>query len=235
VWKAGAPALDILAPDIYLPDFAAIAALYQRSGTPLFVPESTSGVGGAANAFYAIGQRRAIGFSPFGIERVGTDAADSPIAKAYAVLRQLAPLILQHQAKGTIAGVWLTKEHAADTLRLGDYTLTATLRQGRRGAQAATRAYGLVMAVGPDEYVVAGSDLQVAFSPATAGPPVAGLASVEEGTFMDGRWVPGRTLNGDEVMISYDMSANAAAHRTGTGLKFSSDPSIQRVRLYRFQ
>ena len=50
-----------------------------------------------------------------------------------------------------------------------------------------------------------------------------------------GRWVPGRTLNGDEVMISYDMAANAAAHRTGTGLKFMADPAIQRVRLYRFQ
>jgi hypothetical protein len=235
VWKAGAPALDILAPDIYLPDFPGITALYQRSGTPLFVPESTSGAGGAANAFFAIGQRRAIGYSPFGIERVGTDVAGSPIAKAYAVLGQLAPLILQHQAKGTIAGIWLSRENPADTIRLGDYNLTATVRAGRRGADAPTRGYGLVLAVGPDEYIVAGSDLQVAFSPATAGPPVAGLASVEEGTFVDGRWVPGRTLNGDEVMISYDMAANAAAHRTGTGLNFTADPSIRRVRLYRFQ
>jgi hypothetical protein len=235
IWKAGAPAIDILAPDVYLPDFPGITALYQRSGTPLLVPESTSGAAGAANAFFAIGQRRAIGFSPFGIERVGPDAADSPIAKAYAVLGQLAPLILQGQAKGTIAGIWLTGANAADTLRLGDYTLTATVRPGRRGAEAAARGYGLVMAVGPDEYIVAGSDLQVAFAPATAGPPIAGLASVEEGTFVDGRWVPGRILNGDEVMISYDMAANAAAHRTGTGLKFMTDPSIQRVRLYRFR
>jgi hypothetical protein len=235
IWKAGAPALDILAPDIYLPDFPGITALYQRSGTPLFVPESTSGAGGAANAFFAIGQRRAIGFSPFGIERVGADPASSPIAKAYAVLGQLAPLIVQSQAKGTIAGIWLSRENPADTIRLGDYTLTATVRPARRGADAPTRGYGLVIATGPDEYLVAGSDLQVAFSPATAGPPVAGLASVEEGTFVAGRWVPGRTLNGDEVMISYDMAANAAAHRTGTGLKFTEDPTIQRVRLYRFQ
>ncbi len=235
IWKAGAPALDILAPDIYLPDFPGITALYQRSGTPLFVPESTSGASGAANAFFAIGQRGAIGFSPFGIERVGGDAAGSPIAKAYAVLGRLAPLVLQSQAKGTIAGIWLSRESPADTLRLGDYTLTATLRQPRRGADAPTRGYGLVIAMGPDEYLVAGSDLQVAFSPATPGPAVAGLASVEEGTFVDGRWVPGRTLNGDEVMISYDMAANAAAHRTGTGLKFTDGPTIQRVRLYRFQ
>jgi hypothetical protein len=235
IWKAGAPTIDILAPDIYLPDFPTIAALYRRSGTPLFVPESTSGAGGAANAFFAFGQLGAIGFSPFGIERVGAGAADSPIAKAYEVLDQLAPLILQSQAKGSIAGIWLTSANAADTVRLGDFTLTASLRPGRRGAEAPGRGYGLAIALGPDEYIVAGSDLQIAFSPATAGPPIAGLASVEEGRFIDGRWVPGRTLNGDEVMISYDMAANAAAHQTGTGLRFSSDPGIQRVRLYRFQ
>jgi hypothetical protein len=31
------------------------------------------------------------------------------------------------------------------------------------------------------------------------------------------------------------MAANAAAHRTGTGLRFTADPGIQRVRLYRFR
>jgi hypothetical protein len=236
IWKAAGPSIDILAPDIYLPVFPGIAALYQRSGTPLFVPESTSGVAGAANAFYAIGQRAAIGYSPFGIERVAGDAASTPIAKAYSVLGQLAPLILDSQSKGTVAGVWLNRDHPEEKIRLGDYLVTASLRRGRRAADAAAeRGYGLIMATGPSEYTVAGSDVQITFAPATAGPPVAGLATVEEVAFVDGRWVPGRQLSGDEIMISYDMAANAAAHQTGTGLKFTADPGIQRVKLYRYE
>ena len=76
---------------------------------------------------------------------------------------------------------------------------------------------------------------QVTFAPATEGPGIAGLARVEEGVFDDGVWVPGRLLSGDETMLSYDMAANAAARRTGTGLRFASDPSILRVRLYRYE
>jgi hypothetical protein len=65
-WRAGAPQIDILAPDIYLTNFAEIATMYSRNGNPLFIPETR---GDAANAFYAIGQLNAQMFSPFGIER----------------------------------------------------------------------------------------------------------------------------------------------------------------------
>ena len=52
VWQQGAPGIDIIAPDIYLPDFAEWCARYDRSGNPLWIPETR---GDAANAFYAIG------------------------------------------------------------------------------------------------------------------------------------------------------------------------------------
>jgi hypothetical protein len=84
IWRAGAPQIDLLCPDIYLPDFTAIAARYSRSGNPLFVPESASDTRGAANAFFAIGQQRAIGYSPFGIDNIsqlmrsGPDAPGPP-------------------------------------------------------------------------------------------------------------------------------------------------------------
>ena len=44
VWRAGAPHIDISAPDIYGSDFAACCAKYTRSGNPLFIPE-TRGMG----------------------------------------------------------------------------------------------------------------------------------------------------------------------------------------------
>ena len=39
-WKAGAPSLDLLAPDIYYPDFVTWCDRYARPGNPLFIPEA---------------------------------------------------------------------------------------------------------------------------------------------------------------------------------------------------
>ena len=44
----------------------------------------------------------------------------------------------------------------------------------------------------------AGSGFRVKFSPASAGPPNAGVGYIEEGSYANGAWVPGRRLNGDE-------------------------------------
>ena len=53
--------------------------------------------------------------------------------------------------------------------------------------------------MGPDECLAAGSGpVEVTFSPNTPGAPIAGILSIDEGTYVDGRWVPGRRLNGDE-------------------------------------
>ena len=233
VWQAGAPHVDILAPDIHLPDTPGILASYSRNGNPVFIPESSAGVSGSANAFYAFGQYGAIGYSPFGIEDQAD--ADSPISKAYAVLSEMAPLILKHQAAGTIAGAWLTKERPTQDVSLGDYTLHFALRRGFRATVFPDSGYALVLATGPNEYTVAGSDVQVTFSPNTPGAPVVGLATVQEGTFQDGRWVPGRLLNGDETQLRYDLSVAAGENQSGTGLSFAGNgPTIQHVQLYRY-
>jgi hypothetical protein len=56
----------------------------------------------------------------------------------------------------------------------------------------------IFIAAGPDEYFAAGSGVSVTFTPNTPGLPLAGLATVEDGRFVDGRWVPGRRLAGDD-------------------------------------
>jgi hypothetical protein len=234
-WRAGAPKIDILAPDIYLPDFPGILKMYSRSGNPVFIPESRAGAGGAANAFFAFGQFGAIGYSPFGIE--AQEGENGMIPKAYAMLGQLAPLILEHQAKGSIAGVWLTREKPSEKVSLGNYTLNVELRKQRRSpASLPDLGYAICLAIGPDEYVVSGSDVQVTFTPNTPGSPIVGLLSVEEGAFKDGKWIPGRRLNGDEVQLRYDLSVAAAENQPGTGLRFPAGaPGIQRVKLYRYR
>ena len=115
-WRAGAPQIDVLAPDIYLANFAEIAAMYSRNGNPLFIPETR---GDAANAFYAIGQLNAQMFSPFGIERQA--GADSPLAAAYGVLHQLTPLIMEHQTNGTMKAVMMEPGTGSQKVQLGNY------------------------------------------------------------------------------------------------------------------
>jgi hypothetical protein len=75
--------------------------------------------------------------------------------------------------------------------------------------------------IGPDEFLGAGKGFRVSITP-HSGPRV-GIASVDEGTFDGGKWVPGRRLNGDE-------------NDQGQGWRFGSRQlSIEKVKLYRFE
>ena len=104
VWRAGAPRIDILGVDAY-GEFAEPYAKYNRSGNPLFVPESRGGPEGAARVLYAFGRHDAIGFSSSGID--GPMTPDNDLMSSYDLIAQLAPLIAEHQGKGTMSAVLL--------------------------------------------------------------------------------------------------------------------------------
>jgi hypothetical protein len=251
VWKAGAPSIDLNAPDIYLPNFDEIAGQFHRPDNALFVPESTSDVHGVANAFYAIGAHDALGYSPFGIDDTarllnnrldsglpGTgDVAYTALAQGYAVLGNLAPVILAHQAGGTIGAVWLNSAQSSQQIGLGDYTITCELRRSTRDQSVqAELGYALVMADGADTFIAAGSDVQLTFRPRTPGPPIAGIGDAELGSFVDGKWVATRKVNGDDILLNYDLAGQSQLNQSGSGLRFlSGAPVIQRVHLYRYQ
>jgi hypothetical protein len=76
----------------------------------------------------------------------------------------------------------------------------------------------------------------VTFLPNTPGPPIAGLAQVQAGRYEHGSWVPGRWLNGDDVLLNYKLAEAAATNQSGSGLRFPpGGPTIQKVSLYRYQ
>lgn len=225
IWRAGAPAIDLIAPDIYMPDFEWICGQYHRNGNPLFIPETRGGAVGAARVFWSTGRFDAMGFSPFGIDS-SNPAETAPLTQSYSVLSQLAPLILQHQGGGTMTGLLVTTNEPVQSVALGDYLVEARLGGGRRGP-APESAGAIVIATGPDEFMVAGKGIDIFFKPKTPGElPNVAIDFVDEGTFQNGRWIPGRRLNGDEVHTStFD----------GTGLRLNGpQPSIQRVKLYRY-
>jgi hypothetical protein len=203
IWRAGAPAIDFLSPDIYFPDFTHWCKMYHRSGNPLFIPEADRNAGCAQNVFYAIGAHDAFGFSPFSIESI-ENPENAPIGKSYDILRQLTPLILAQQGRGTMAGVLLDKENQIQEITLNNYKLTAShdytwkYSGGDKTAAVWPKAAGIVIATGPDEFVIAGTGVIVTFAPAGQTKAQAGIVSIDEGIYSDGKWIPGRRLNGDE-------------------------------------
>jgi Domain of unknown function (DUF5597) len=218
----------------------------------LFIPETRREDDGPRNVFYAIGEHDAIGVSPFGVDSLAA-AEGAPLARSYNLLGQLAPLILAHQGKGEMAGFVLSQEHPLTTRRLGGYELEISLDQ--TFSYGADGGSGLVIAVAPDEFVGAGYGFRVAFRPATPGaaladspaladrpaladgPALAGIASVDEGVYEDGQWVPDRRLNGDETSGGshwrfplYDLNL----HVSGMYL-LSAGSGISRCRVYRYK
>jgi hypothetical protein len=275
IWRAGAPHLDMLCPDIYATNFNEWAGLFSRSGNPLFVPESAGDIHGAANAFYGIGQYRAVGYSTMGVgelqrltafrasdagPQIPTDVESLPLPQAYATLTQLAPLVLEHQTKGTIAGAWLNKDNPNTEIKLGGYILHVALwGWGSRGVSdvpighGATTlkaldvvpdltGYGIFMATGPDEFLMAGDNAQIVFSPDTPGPEFVGLAEQEAGRFENGKWVHIRYLAGDDSTLRRDFANAVAEGQSGFGVRLFAQPhlsfaerAIQRVKVYRYK
>lgn len=233
VWKAGAPSLDFLAPDIYFPNFVDLATRFRRADNALFVPEANNSDKPEvpANAFYAFGKLDALGFSPFSIESI-TDRLPNPLADAYAVLRQLSPAILSAQGLGRMSGFKprvLEDETVIDlpvTEAIGDYRFTVSFIDPwlPESEQRTATHGGLIIQTGPEDYLIAGQGITVTVKPVGAGPPLAGIDQAWEGAFdAQGRWVAGRLLNGDQT--------HQGRHLRLAPAKFQ----IQRVRFYRYR
>lgn len=56
IWRAAAPSIDFISPDIYIDEFTWVCKEYTRSGNPLFIPETRGGTVGAARALYVFGE-----------------------------------------------------------------------------------------------------------------------------------------------------------------------------------
>ena len=233
VWRAGAPSIDFLAPDIYFTAFVEWARRYTRSGNPLFIPEALRSREASVNGLYAFGALDAIGFSPFGIESIA-DAAAKELAASYGLVAQLEPWILSLQGQGKMAGLLSEgpEQRQPQELSFGDYVLRTTFERGAppsladgvlpadRPAGPPPPSGGLVLSTAPDEFIVGGTAVTVTFASSQA--RRIGILSAEEGRVVAGKWENIRWLSGDE---------------THQGRHIRLPPgrfSLQRVRLYAY-
>jgi hypothetical protein len=195
VWRAAGTAIDIYSPDLYATNFEEWSQRYHREGNPLYMPETRGEEAGAANVYYALGEEAGLGFSPFAIESEASNK--DPLGESYATIAKLAPMILDHQALGEIHGFVLSREHRSVEFTMGDYVLHVSLDNSFDGP--AENGYGLIMRMaGGDKFLGAGKGFRVTFTPYPRGGQHVGIAYVEEGDLKNGKWIPGRRMNGDE-------------------------------------
>jgi hypothetical protein len=225
VWKIAAPGIDFLAPDVYFRNFAEWCAKYDRPGNPLFVPE-VSNEQSVANAFFVFARHNAMGYSPFSIESL-RDPDRNQVSQGYDVLGQLEPMILEHQGKGTMSGVLLDSADQNEHVQFGQYLITFkheyTWPYAARRPEGPQRAGGLIIMTAPGEFLIAGSGIIVTFESIEGGGARAGILSMDEGRFEEGKWISGRRMNGDQD--------HQGRHLHLPGGVFE----IQRVKLYTYQ
>ena len=218
VWQVGAPNLNLLAPDLYASNFQERCELYTRQGNTLFIPEMNSREGGAENMFYAIGTKNALGTSPFGIDRM---TPDSPVAKSYALLSQIARQILEHRGQDQVIGFVLDQQHPQVEKIMGGCKVEISLDE--IFGHTAQQGHGIVIATGDGHFLGAGQGFRVLFQPLHTPGERIGINLVQEGKFEDGKWVGGRYLNGDET-------------DQGRSWRFAFwAPSISKCSVYRFK
>jgi beta-galactosidase GanA len=243
VWKAAAPHIDLVAPDIYNHDereMAQILSYYDRPDNALFVPE----LGNApdqARYVWAILGRGAIGVAPFGTDATGYSnyplGAKNPadlgaFASKYAAFADGAGQWARNAAAGQIWGVAKGSDSADRSTVFGRWRATVSFEQWEFGERDwtwiksdphPTRGLpvggAIVAQLGPDEFLVAGSDARVRISLAAAAPGEnAAVARVEEGTFDSaGHWTMTRVWNGDQTDYGLNFTGHSVLLRVKMG------------------
>ncbi len=236
IWKATAPDIDLIAPDVYMSQYAQyekVLDAYGRKDNAMFVPETGNAAAYPRYFFAALGHG-AIGWSPFGLDLtgyanapLGAPAVDDKLIDQFALDYEIAgPMdreIARLNFNGKLQAVAEDPAVHAQTLVFGPWT--ATVAYGLRMFGRASNAPGnadptgraLVAQLGPDEFLVTGVTARVDFRPTdTASGKRREFVRVEEGTYVDGKWKSLRIWNGDQ---------------TDYGLNFTTAPQVLRVTL----
>jgi Domain of unknown function (DUF5597) len=226
VWRAGAPAIDFIAPDIYATgEWRYICDTYTQSGNPLFIPEARAGLHTTYRAFFTFGKYNTQLFAPFGIDgnegNEATTAAElAQLKEAYSVLKQLSPLIIKSQGTNNLSGLMVDQNSRVDSVIIGDYKIRGRLGRRFGGAEVAgfdifgtapgsgvsqapqeQLGTAIIISTAPGEYIISGRNMSIDISAANGLSNVSFL-SLETGILEDTNWKPTLRLNGDEFRIT---------------------------------
>lgn len=232
IYKAAAPAVDIVGPDLYNAESAQVEAnlrLFQRHDNALWVPEIGSKPAYARYLYSMLG-RGAIGVSPFGMDYfdysnhpLGTQATDKTLVQPFErVYRMFAPIQRQWAQwafDGKTQGIGEADDRQPQQLAFPGWTARLSYRLGRFGEASWGGEFakpapgteepggGAAMAqLGPDEFLLIGQRVRVRMEPAEGKSGL--LLRAEQGRFdAQGRWLMERVWNGDQVDWGLNLPA----------------------------
>ncbi len=229
LWKALAPAVDIIGPDIYSDDFPfdrSILETYNRPDNALWIPETGHGDSYAPLLFLALGHG-AIGFSPFGIDRTAWTFAAGEGPKAhtqnYALLAPMSRELASLNFAGKLKTAVEASGGAEQELDFGPWQASVRFgfpqRDGRRPPGTTDKSgRALVAQLGPNEFLVTGLDTSVAFHVPGRLPGLRmQILSAEEGFYDHGTWHAVRLWNGDQTDRGISLRGEGAVVRIRLG------------------
>jgi hypothetical protein len=212
IWKVAAPAIDLLAPDIYLSGSQRILKvidLYDRPDNTLFVPEAGL-IPDNSKYLYEVIAHGGIGFSPFGIDDNGDNASTQmlktklrPFAEDYATLSPMMRQVAEWSFEGKIKAAVEHEDHADQVVDLGAWQAVASFGT-RRGGENIPNAdpHGKIMIIrlNENQFLLIGKLCHITFKPLGENVGKAWqYLKVEEGNYQNGAFKPLCILNGDET------------------------------------
>jgi hypothetical protein len=212
IWKIAAPAIDLLAPDIYLSGserILKVLELYDRPDNPLFVPEAGL-IPDNAKYLYTVISRGGIGFSPFGIDDNGRGSTKTaiaerlaPFAQEFAMAAPMAQDLAKWAFEGKIRAVVEHEDHAAQTIDLDSWQAIVTFGTGRGDplkVDPASSGKAMIIELEKDKFLLTGTRCRISFRPTGKNSGKAWqFLKVEEGSYTNGAFSAVRILNGDET------------------------------------
>ena len=188
IYKAVAPAIDLICPDMYVPDreqYLRVCARYTRPDNALFIPESPSlGVANALNMMEAFARFGCTGMCFFGanymLDNQGALLPDAvELARSMQAVANVAPLLIRMRGTGNVHALVQQEFMEKQYLRLPRYHVEATFisacsaRYGlgshinphdpENGDLFTTRGRALLIQTGGDEFFLSGAGVKVDF------------------------------------------------------------------------
>lgn len=213
IWKAAAPSIDLLAPDIYLNGserILKVLELYARNDNALFVPEA-SFTEDKVKYLYSVLAQGGIGFAPFGIDLNGqlsnkelVDKNILPFANEFKMASPMMRELAAWSYEGKINAVVEREDFAAQKIELGAWQATISFGgDGRANAAPInTEPIGKIMIVtiNENEFLLMGTKCHISFqgSGINKGKDWQ-YGKVEEGYYENGKFKLLRIQNGDET------------------------------------
>jgi hypothetical protein len=261
IWKAAAPAIDILAPDDYQTDDAAylkVLDLYRRGDNALFLPET--GCPGCERFFFSALGLQTIGFSPFGMDysrgadfyRWTLHAEDTkpeeflaPWAMNYRLVGPMQREIARLNFEGKLQAVAEEQGKTTQILPFENWDAVVTYGASRYGEGPASGnpkpvGRALVAQLKDNQFLVAGYFCRVDFRPAGAGqqrksPHVVVGTQQNPSALIDGQWQHRQFLRVEEGIYEngvFKPLRIVNGGETDWGLDFfDKEPMVLRVSL----